>query len=111
MRDKRDGKKKGVSGSQEGEEAPGVERILWSLFPSLVWWVSSLCERDGQTPRVRGTLSIFAQDSGVKVCVRDKGGRRVAFVWGVGLEAALLKAEAALAAGALDWRPDRYAAD
>jgi hypothetical protein len=109
MRVQRNGKAAGVQVPGEVAEPRQDTRTLWQLLPRLCWWVSSVLEEDAATPRLCGSLSFFYQDSGVKVCVRDRQEKRVAFVWAPSFEEAMLKAEKNLAAGTLDWRPDRYA--
>jgi hypothetical protein len=104
-------KEKEQKGESNGEAQVERTRQLYAEFKEVCWWLESRMETDAKTPRVTGTMSIFAQDGGVKVCVRDRAAGRVAFVWGKGAIEALLAAEEALTKGTLDWRVDRFAAE
>lgn len=96
---------------REAERA-AEEAVLqesYAAYKELADWVQAPF-KDGTTERrVQGTLSIFAQDGGIKVCIRDRENKRVAFVWAASMFAALRKADRSLASGTLDWRPDRFA--
>jgi hypothetical protein len=109
MKGKRNGKKAVEAGKAASSTQEADTGTLWRLLSRICWHVSSVLEADAKTPRVTGTVSIFYQDGGVKVCIRDRQAGKVAFVWAPSFEEALLKAQAALEVGSLDWRPDRYA--
>lgn len=74
-----------------------------SRFPTLlafltqIWW-------DKQTARQTGTLTLFAEDGKLKVCLVDRDVDEVAFVTGQGLPEVLEALEEGLSAGGLDWR-------
>lgn len=84
---------------------------IWKLLSGLWRWVEGQIETT-ITPRVvPGSLSIFSQDGGVKVCIRDRAQGRVAFVWAPCFGEALLKAQGVLVNDTADWRPDKYASN
>lgn len=77
-----------------------------SLYPTLIEYMTVDAYDDGAA-RETTTLTIFAEEGGLKACVKDREGDRVAFVTGDSFEAILGAVERGLADDSLDWRVSR----
>lgn len=87
---------------EEGEPRPPASGYFVDL-PRLWEFIAWRQYEDGEK-RVPGSVSLFWQDGGFKVCLSDKDSGSVAFIWGPDPVETLFAAEAALEGGTLDWR-------
>lgn len=85
---------------------PAESDALGSLRPAI--WEYLTCEQweDG-TPRQTATVTVFWEDSRVKLCLNDRFAGRSLWVSGESLIAALDALEGQLEAGTGDWRRNR----
>lgn len=96
--------KSSYAGKPAGDaEADG----LMLAYPLLFEHLTCGAWEDGSR-RDPSTLLLFTEEGRAKVCLRDKGNGRVAFLSCGGFLAALEALERGLAEDRLDWREDRY---
>lgn len=90
-------------------EANGLASVVevdswWAQkHPALVEFLTLSQWEDGSL-RETGTVLLFAEDGVWKACLNDRDAAKVAFVSGTSLEDVLVRAEAGLEEGDLDWR-------
>lgn len=75
----------------------------WSAFPALLEFLASEMWDEDQSARVRGTVTLFADECGVKAMLNDKDGGRTAFVLPEVEEGILDALEKALTSTTLKW--------
>jgi len=72
-------------------------------YPALAEFLA-LEQWDQETPRQRGTLTLFFEDGAFKASVNDRDSESVAFVTKGSFQALLESVEKGLAQSTLDWR-------
>lgn len=80
--------------------------VVSTRWPTVVEFLCRTQWEDG-TARAPGSVTLFLEAGGAKVCVSDKDADRIAFVTGRTWGEALDAAEAGLEADSLDWRASR----
>lgn len=76
---------------------------VFNDLPHVGEFLTSVTWDDG-TPRVPGSIIVFAEDGRVKACLNDKDACAVAFVTGGSLPDLVRVIEEQLEGGLLDWR-------
>ena len=89
----------GGGGALAGGDAATLFPTLWEYLSGDTW--------DDGSARATSTMLAFVEDGMVKLCVNDRALQRKAWMTGRSPEAALAALEAALAAGNIEWRPDK----
>lgn len=101
-REKGNAKAKELSSSTPGT----ADEAFAKKYPALAEFLS-LEEWDAETPRTRGTLTVFWEDGGWKAAINDRDAELVAFVAKRTFAELLGAIEKGLVADSLDWRGGR----
>lgn len=92
----------GKAPKEEGDPRPAAPYPLDSV-PRL-WEFLAHRQFEGGERRLPGSLTLFYQDGGFKVCLSDKDSGSVGFVWGPDPYEAVMAAERGLEENTIDWR-------
>lgn len=80
-----------------------AQSVLPQLFPTLWAYLSDTVWSDGSA-RSTSTITVFAEDGLVKLCLNDREGKRTCWSTGTSLEESAEALEQRLAAGTAEWR-------
>lgn len=94
-------------GGSPGSMPAGMEHAELALFPAVREFLFSTRWDDTGDARVPGTVLLFADATGLKVCLNDKDGDRVAFAVLSPAETVLEALEGLLLSETTDWRAVR----
>jgi hypothetical protein len=79
----------------------------WAAEYPHVWEFISLDKWEDGSPRIPGSITLFAEDGAWKACLNDKGMQLVAFVTARSAEGLFEAMQGALMTGLADWRKSK----